>query len=275
VWVALQRKMSHSNSLLEGRYSLLELIEFDWGNDPRPQTDWMDMYQKLIAYGNQHYTTNVPKNFGSLGLWVHLQRRLQKRSRLLDERYSLLESINFNWEDGARPRTNWFHMYEKLVGYKKEHHNANVPQKYDLDTELGLWVMRQRNAYNNNKLLDEYTSLLNLIGFVWSLRRGNRTTTSTIPLSSRRKKFCAPEDADNITTAERTSTTIAVPTAVRRSGHSISLFVFASASPSGGPIIDDVGSNNDDDNNNIQYEDVVDEYLYAMATTSDEYLPPV
>ena len=155
---------TYSNILLEGRYSLLELIEFDWGNGPRPQTDWMDMYQKLIAYRNQHYTTNVPKKFGSLGLWVHLQRRLQNRSRLLDERYSLLVSINFNWKDGARPRTNWLHMYERLVEYKEEHNNANVPQKYDLDTKLGLWVMRQRNTYDNNKLLDEYTSLLNSIG---------------------------------------------------------------------------------------------------------------
>ena len=239
------------------------------------------MYQKLVAYRNQHSTTNVPSKFGSLGLWVHLQRRLQNRSRLLDERYSLLVSINFNWKDGARPRTNWFHMYERPVEYKKEHNNANVPQKYDLDTKLGLWVMRQRNTYNNNKLLDEYTSLLNSIGFVWSMRRGNRTTTSTISLPTRKKKLYAPEDVDSILTAEITSTTIAVPTAVRRSGHSISSSVFASASPSGGPIIDDVGSNNDDDNNNIQNEDVVDEYhhpyecLYAMATTSDEYLPPV
>ena len=101
------------------------------------QIGWICI-KSLLRIENQHYTTDVPKKFGSLDLWVYLQRRLQNRSRLLDERYSLLELINFNWKDGARPRTNWLHMYERLIEYKKEHHNANVTQKYDLDTKLGL-----------------------------------------------------------------------------------------------------------------------------------------
>jgi hypothetical protein len=289
-WVALQRKLSNNNSLLDGRYTLLDCIHFDWGKGPRPQTGWIDMYQKLVAYKKKHYTTNVPKNSGSLGLWVHLQRNLDSKNMLLDERYSLLDSINFNWGNGPRPRAHWLYMYKRLVEYKKEHNNTNVPQKYDLDIKLGLWVMRQRNTYNSNKLLDEYTSLLDSIGFVWSLRRGNRTTTSAIPLPTRRKKLYAPEDAVSVTTTERTFITIAVPTAVcsSSSGHSISSSVFASSSPFGGPILNDVGSNDDDNddnnnnnNNNMQDEDIVDDYhhpyasLYAMATASGEYLPTV
>ena len=55
---------NNNKKLLHDRYSLIDSIDFDWKNGPQgPNTDWMEMYQRLIAYRKQYYTTNVSTKY--------------------------------------------------------------------------------------------------------------------------------------------------------------------------------------------------------------------
>jgi hypothetical protein len=286
-WVFNQRTAYKNKNLSEKRYSLLDSINFHWGKE---QIDWMEVYQRLVAYKKEYINTNVPQHYDldrKLGAWVNHQRYEYKNKNLSEKRCSLLNLIGFDWGN-RRIKNGWMDMYQRLVAYKKEHNTTRVPMTYDLDRKLGHWVSKQRYVHNNNAMLEERCSLLDSIGFVWSIikhkKRCNISTTSTsaIPPPTRRKKLCASESDTVPVTIDRTSK-IAVTSAVRStSTHSISspASVSVSASPSRGKILDDVGSDDNDNNNNnnMQEEDIDDHYhhpyasLYAMATTSDEYL---
>jgi len=58
-------------------------------------------------------------------------------------------------------------MYQRLVGYKKEHNGTQVPDNYEKDPKLGCWVCTQRKAYKEKSITVERKRLLNSIGFVW------------------------------------------------------------------------------------------------------------
>jgi len=65
-------------------------------------------------------------------------------------------------------------MYQRLVAYKKEHKDTNIPQKYKEDPQLGHWVANKRVAHSDKKLKEERKRLLNSIGFAWELSTKNK-----------------------------------------------------------------------------------------------------
>ena len=74
-------------------------------------------------------------------------------------------------------RIGWNETYQRLVAYKEEHSNTNVPAIYKEDPRLGTWVRYQRLVYKNknNKLLsEERCTLLDFIGFEWQLKNGRK-----------------------------------------------------------------------------------------------------
>jgi hypothetical protein len=134
---------------------------------------WMRMYQKLVAYKNQHKSTNVPRHYKidrALGNWVKKQRVNYKKNELFEERIKHLESIGFVWD---ALDAQWMEMYHRLVAYKKEYKHTFVPQKYKADPKLGVWVNAQKAAYSNGKarLSEKRLKLLNSIDFDWSAQR--------------------------------------------------------------------------------------------------------
>jgi len=99
---------------------------------------------------------------------------------MTEERKRVLNSIDFLW-NGNAPGTStatWKEMYQRLVAYKKEHEDTNVPRSYKEDRQLGRWVNSQRYAYRREKITVERKRLLNYIGFVWAVRP-QRTSTAT------------------------------------------------------------------------------------------------
>ena len=61
----------------------------------------MGMFQKLVAYKEQHKNTMVPCRYDKnpkLGRWVAAQRRIYKKDELDLNRVDLLNSIDFNWD---------------------------------------------------------------------------------------------------------------------------------------------------------------------------------
>jgi hypothetical protein len=174
LWVSTQRRCRYNNDVLRpDRNDLLNSIGFEWdGLKCKAVTDqmiWMVMFQKLVAYKNQHKNTMVPFHYEKdrkLGHWVPVQRQNYKNEELLPKRADLLKSIGFEW-DGAKEHCDklWMGMFQKLVVYKEMHKNSMVPSHYQEDPKLGRWVCKQRKIYKNEELLPKRIALLKSIGF--------------------------------------------------------------------------------------------------------------
>mmetsp|Transcript_52131 Transcript_52131/g.53123 ORF Transcript_52131/g.53123 Transcript_52131/m.53123 type:complete len:87 (-) Transcript_52131:170-430(-) len=74
--------------------------------------------------------------------------------------------------------------YQRLVVYRQQHNNTNVPGRYKEDPKLGTWVKDQRTAYRIKNMLEERVSCLNSIGFEWSLKVKRSRSSSLAGTSS-------------------------------------------------------------------------------------------
>ena len=103
------------------------------------------MYQRLVVYKKEHKDTNAPRTCEKdrqLGRWVNTQRRSYMYKKTSEERKCLLNSIGFVWSTLSpgtiRNSATWEEMYQRLVAYKKEHKNINVPMRYKKIRHLAL-----------------------------------------------------------------------------------------------------------------------------------------
>ena len=168
-WASKQRRAHKNGKMPTDRASLLNSIDFDWGE----RSKWDDMYQRLVAYKSEHNgNTNVPYSYDQdpqLGEWVSTQRKAYRSAKMTTERASLLNSLGFDW-GSPRNEHSWDEMYQRLVAYKNERGgDTNVPHVYDQDPQLGKWVISQRQAQKNTKMSVEHVSLLDSIGFDWGV----------------------------------------------------------------------------------------------------------
>mmetsp|Transcript_1050 Transcript_1050/g.1879 ORF Transcript_1050/g.1879 Transcript_1050/m.1879 type:complete len:797 (+) Transcript_1050:104-2494(+) len=159
-------------------------VAYEW----QPQRDlWEEAYGRLEKFKKRHGHCNVPpghetKDGFPLGDWLILQRRrLNPRANLWTGKQShrkRLEALGLAiWEQ--RDRTPdpgvWDANYRRLLAYKAEHGNCEVPIKYITDDgwRLGQWVRLQRKRLTGKfrSGLDEtQSSRLNALGFNSSLR---------------------------------------------------------------------------------------------------------
>ncbi|OEU07253.1 hypothetical protein FRACYDRAFT_197864 [Fragilariopsis cylindrus CCMP1102] len=99
-WVSHQRTYYNKKGIPVERVKRLDSIGFVW--NPLDE-QWMEMYQKLVAYKKEHRSTNVPRCYmkvPELGRWVGSQRQAYintARGILSKKRLELLNSINFVW----------------------------------------------------------------------------------------------------------------------------------------------------------------------------------
>ncbi len=90
----------------------------------------------------------------------------------------------------------WLESLAKVVKYKEEHGNCNVPRKWKRDPTLGEWVHFQRRQFRlrqlsrRNHMTDERIRKLEAIGFEWS--RGTASQPSYIRLYEQNKEI-APQ----------------------------------------------------------------------------------
>jgi predicted helicase len=61
--------------------------------------------------------------------------------------------------------SNWDEMYGRLISYKDENGDCNVPVDYS-DKQLAYWVRNRRAKYKKSALDAEYGRRLNAVGFV-------------------------------------------------------------------------------------------------------------
>mmetsp|Transcript_8112 Transcript_8112/g.11682 ORF Transcript_8112/g.11682 Transcript_8112/m.11682 type:complete len:362 (+) Transcript_8112:143-1228(+) len=126
---------------------------------------WDAMFEELRTFKNQHGTCFVPggsKPHQKLGRWVNWQR--SQRDKISIHRKRRLEEIGFCWDKTCFGNA-WDAMFARLVAYRTEHGHCDVPQKYEQDPKLGLWVSSQR--VSRGRISAERREALNSIGFVW------------------------------------------------------------------------------------------------------------
>lgn len=123
---------------------------------------WDIMFQRLLKYKAEHGDCSVPQDYRGipkLGNWVQKQRTLKKSNRLLPDRVERLDVVGFTW----RVQESWDFMFQKLVEYKEQNGDCDVPKHYSPDRKLGKWVRVQR--MRRKILTADRLERLNSIGF--------------------------------------------------------------------------------------------------------------
>ena len=131
---------------------------------------WNARYRELEAFRAEHGHCNVSQGQGSLGTWVHEQRR-RKKGNMAKERLRKLDDLGFNW-GGTRiarrppaPPVMWDERFDDLTKYKAEHGHCSAPRSHG---PLGRWVDKQRRR--KGKMSKERIQKLDDLGFVWNPR---------------------------------------------------------------------------------------------------------
>jgi hypothetical protein len=179
LWVGTQRASHANNKLRVDRKDILDKIGFAWKADAdhtfKPDDKlWYQQYERLVEFKRKKGHCMVPRKYEqdkSLGPWVSTQRKHHINNKLRLDRKDILDKIGFAWTaEGAQTNYDdklWHQQCEKLVEFKRINGHCRVPQKFEQDASLGLWVSAQRKNHNNNKLLSVRKEVLDEIGFAW------------------------------------------------------------------------------------------------------------
>jgi hypothetical protein len=146
-WLREQRASSINRTLNNERKDRLTRIGVLWNEY---DTNWELRFQQLLEYKEIKGHCNVPQKFSpnpQLGHWVMHQR--QTRKILHKERKDKLDSIGFVF---GKIYVDWDFRFEQLVQYKRTHGNCDVRGNYELNQELGRWVVHQRYLEGKNLL---------------------------------------------------------------------------------------------------------------------------
>ena len=166
----------------------------------KQEKKWNEMYIRLIAYNNTYQSTCVPsrcEDDPGLGNWVRKQRQLYNKNKLTKDRINRLNSIGFVWN---LLNPSWNEMYERLVAYKDQYGSTCVPNRYEIDSQLGMWVSHQRRLYNTNELPEERINQLNSIDFVWNARdaRWMEMYARLVAYKEKHNSTCVPRSSTNV-----------------------------------------------------------------------------
>lgn len=94
MWVAKMRANHRRGKLPSHRVRKLEQIGFVWNT---AEADWMDKFDKLLAFRRREGHACVPFNEGELGWWVNTQRQSKRKGKLSADRERLLNQAAFVW----------------------------------------------------------------------------------------------------------------------------------------------------------------------------------
>jgi len=191
-WVQYQRQQYRHlqegkySTMTEGRIEKLEELGFIWRK--ANSSSWNQKYDELKKYKQKHGDCNVSKHnksYKPLGTWVSNQRtqyRLLQQgvnSQMTEDRITKLKKIGFVWDASSlsanQPNNDtWNQRYKELMEYKQEHGNCDVPQQYNANKQLRMWVNNQRHQCRlleqgiKTSMTEEKLDKLKEIGFTWA-----------------------------------------------------------------------------------------------------------
>ena len=199
LWVNKQRL--RKETMTEERKKRLNCIGFTWKvREAYIIVSWEVRFEQLVEYKRVYGNCNVPQRYKAnkqLGEWVGTQR---KSTSMSEERRKRLNSIGFTWKN-REANADWEVRFQQLVDYNRVHGNCNVPQKYQENPPLGIWVREQRTRFNNATMSKERRKKMNSIGFVWSLKHQPKRASKSTVKEPKKKKARLNEEAAQEDTA--------------------------------------------------------------------------
>ena len=152
--------------LTRDRVQRLDDAGFAWSIANPNNKTWEERFEDLREYQQQHGTTRVPRSSGTLGEWVHMQRRLHnKRERnFMAKKAPLLDSIGFEWHPRKHSAVSWDDNFARLVEFGRINQHYAVSSPFPEGTEPGdadgdpdaleahrfyRWVRRIQAEYRN------------------------------------------------------------------------------------------------------------------------------
>jgi len=186
-WVALQKRFLKRKALLKNNENLLIGI----GLHPESlelksfrHKAWHEGYNHLQDFRRQHpnrwpmASEEFPKGC-KLGEWVKDQKRRNKNGCLKKERKELLEKIGFPLGENTERQKAWELQCEWLLKFREQYPDRWPKQheEFPEGNKVGRWINKQRVLYNQGRLSQERTILLERAGFPWSKK--NRASWST------------------------------------------------------------------------------------------------
>jgi superfamily II DNA or RNA helicase len=153
-WIYEQRRQNRARKLTKFKKEKLNSIGFDWKSEEfREITDldeiWWTSYEKLIDYYKENGDSDVPARYKkdkSLGTWVVAQRVAKRNNNLSQDRFDLLEELDFSWD----PKVKVFDQFcIKLKEFKEKYGHTNVSIINDEFPKLGRWTNKYRVILNN------------------------------------------------------------------------------------------------------------------------------
>ena len=142
------------------RIVVLESMGFMWFER---EAQWQRSFNRCEAHLKRYGTLNINQQENpQLWSWADQQRKAFGRGKLSEERTNLLKEIGFVFD---LQEAAWWHYFERLCAFTKEHGNANAPTQGKEDPSLGTWVARQRRHHMAGELTQERVDALKKIGF--------------------------------------------------------------------------------------------------------------
>ncbi|KAL7494531.1 hypothetical protein ACHAWT_007636 [Skeletonema menzelii] len=176
--------------LSQERIAQLDNVGFAWSHDKQYKS-WDERFNDLQEYKRVNGNTRVPRSSGSLGEWVHMQRKMYHKNdkNFMAKRAPRLEAIGFEWRTRKYDLVSWDDNFQNLVKFGTENQHYNVPSPIDANDEAGgsgattheqeeanrfyKWVKRTRSEYkslmsgkSSRMLTEERVAKLRQIGFI-------------------------------------------------------------------------------------------------------------
>jgi len=167
-WVLRQRKCFANDEMPSDRKQLLDDVDFAWVYEAGDamasinQQEWDHAFQRLVEYKEQHGDANAPRT-AEIGAWLHTQKHMHSKGRLLKNREQQLESMGVTWSVDFDTR--WDSCFSQLSSFQAEHGHCRIPARH----EIRDWTYHVRKRHKQGKLSRERKKALDNIGFSWNL----------------------------------------------------------------------------------------------------------
>ena len=164
-WVDHQREIQHL--LPPDLTAKLALVEIDLEN--RGST-WDIMFKQLSLFVQQFGHAFVPADHENEALRDWLIRQTLAKNLLSKTQFEKLDKLNVDWDITMSRDQRWELMYARLQDFHAVFGHSRVPQKWNKDPQLALWVQVQRRMHTQGKLRKYREQKLREVDFVWSIK---------------------------------------------------------------------------------------------------------
>ncbi|CAB9498093.1 helicase [Seminavis robusta] len=156
---------------------------------------WEESFQALARYQAENGDCDVPAKYKqdpALGNWVYYQRSHQ--GSLASNQKSRLTNLGFDFTTQQRKnRKEWRANFERLKVFKSIFGHTRVPQDSPREpmkpwSKLGNWVMNQRSQSKGSTYPQWKRSMLDTIGFEYSVIGSGRKSQAAIKVNKVKKR---------------------------------------------------------------------------------------